>query len=149
MLIDFRERGREEEGEGGRERERERDINVREKRYMHPNGLPLICALNGNWTRNLGMYPDQGWSPQPFGVWDDAQPTEPLSQASHVCINSSFKCRQQEKGDETKIVTANRSSVHKAHYGMCLFCSYKWSLQNWRYFAHFCLSSCFSLAYKT
>ena len=27
---------------------------------------------NGDWTRNLGMCPDQESNPQPFGVWDDA-----------------------------------------------------------------------------
>ena len=56
MVIDFRERGREEE------RQRERNI--------HP--LPLICAPTWGWTCNPGMCPDWESNPQPSGLWEDA-----------------------------------------------------------------------------
>ena len=60
MFIDFRDRGK------ARERERERHIHVR-----NIDRLPPVHAPNGDGTCNLGMYPDQGLNPQPFGVRND------------------------------------------------------------------------------
>ena len=57
MLIDFR------------ETERERETSIWE-RNIHL--LPPIHSLTKDWTRNLGMCPDQESNPQPFGVQDDA-----------------------------------------------------------------------------
>ena len=51
---------RERTGWGGMERERERNI------YQ----LLLIGSPTGDETRNLGICPDWGLNPQPFGVWD-------------------------------------------------------------------------------
>ena len=63
------------EREEGRGSERERDIYVR-----NINRLPLALPLTGNQTRNLGMCPDRGSKPQPFGVLDNTEPPEPPSQ---------------------------------------------------------------------
>ena len=60
VLIDFRERRR----EGGRE-ERNTDR------------LSLVCAPTGNQTHNPDMCFDWEPNPQPLGLLDDAQPTEP------------------------------------------------------------------------
>ena len=39
-----------------------------------------MCALIGDWTWNLGMFPDQESNPQPFGYGMMLQPTEPPGQ---------------------------------------------------------------------
>ena len=62
MLTDFRKRGREGEREGEKH--------------------PLVASPK--WPdqgRNLGMCPDWGLNPQPFGSWDMLQPTEPPARA--------------------------------------------------------------------
>ena len=46
------------------ERERERERNI--------NQFPLVRTLTGDLTCSLGMCPDQGWNPQPFGAQDDS-----------------------------------------------------------------------------
>ena len=67
VCVCVREREREREREGGREREREggregeREIGQ----------LPLIHTRTRDPTCNLGLCPDWGLNPQPFGVWDD------------------------------------------------------------------------------
>lgn len=68
MILE-REQG---EREGERERE-ERNMDVRDKHlwvasYTRP-------ALTWNWTRNLGMCPDQESNPRPFGEQVDAPTT--------------------------------------------------------------------------
>ena len=54
------------------DRQTERHTSVW-KRNINP--LPLICAPTGDQTYNLGMCPDRESNPQPFGVWDDATPS--------------------------------------------------------------------------
>ena len=66
MLIDFRERGR----EGERERKK---IDVGEKHDQ----LPLICALMGDGTCNLGMCPDWELNPRPYSLLDVAPASQP------------------------------------------------------------------------
>ena len=61
MVIDFRER------RGGRERETRKNINQ-------------FASCTEDQTPNLGMCPDQGSNPQPFGVGITLQQTEPPSQ---------------------------------------------------------------------
>ena len=39
--------------------------------------LTFKCAPNGDWTCNLYMCPDRELNQWPFGLWDDAQQTEP------------------------------------------------------------------------
>ena len=56
-----------------REEGREREENI--------CWLPPTYALTGHWTRNLGMCPDQGLNPQPFGGWDNT----PTNRATLVC----------------------------------------------------------------
>ena len=63
MFVDFRERGR----EGERERERNIDETLRETLICFPSYAPR----NGDWNRNLGMCPDCGSNPEPFGLYDD------------------------------------------------------------------------------
>ena len=58
------------ERKGGREREREREKATWIWKRNH--GWPVILAPTGDWTHNLGMYLDQEWNLQPFGIWDDA-----------------------------------------------------------------------------
>ena len=60
MLVDFKERGRDEGREGERERERERE----RKKQGHlcdrdTNQLSVTGALTGDRTGNLGLCPDQ------------------------------------------------------------------------------------------
>ena len=43
----------------------------------HINWLPPIHILTGHQTCKPGMSPDWESNQQPFGFWDDAQPTEP------------------------------------------------------------------------
>ena len=59
--------------EKGREGERERNINVQEELRLVASCTPPT----GDLARNPGMCPDQKSDQQPFGLWDDAQPTEP------------------------------------------------------------------------
>ena len=54
------------EREGGGERER--NINMKDK---HLYWLP-----SGDQTHHPGMCPDQGFNPQPFGVWDGPRMNE-------------------------------------------------------------------------
>ena len=61
MLIDFREREREEIG-------REKKSDVREK---HQLVVSHTCP-DRDQTYNLGMCPDRDLNLQPFGLWDDA-----------------------------------------------------------------------------
>lgn len=42
----------------------------------HPLAAPCTPPT-GNQARNPGMCPDLEWNQQPFGAWDDTQPTEP------------------------------------------------------------------------
>ena len=51
MFIDFREKGRE---------------------TGTSNGLPLVRTLTKDQIHNVGMRPDWGLNPQPFGVPEDA-----------------------------------------------------------------------------
>ena len=51
----------------GREKERERNI------YW----FPFVSTPTGDRTHNLRMCPDQESNLWPFGLWDEAQPTEP------------------------------------------------------------------------
>ena len=67
MFTDFRERGR------GRGREKERETLI---------GCLPYTPLSGIGTSNLGVCPDWGSNPQPVGVLDTLQPTEPAGQGS-------------------------------------------------------------------
>ena len=69
MFTDFREREREKEREI--ETERQRNIDVTEQYQSVASCMPPT----GDRTCNLGMCPDQGLNPQPFGAWDNI-PTE-------------------------------------------------------------------------
>ena len=53
--------------ERGRKREKERNIDW----------LPLVHAPTGDQTCNLGMFLYQELNPQPLGLLEDTQPTEP------------------------------------------------------------------------
>ena len=64
MFMDLRERGRERQTDKARETSMW-EWNIDLLPYSH------TCP-NWDGTCNLGMCPDQGWNPQPFGVWDDA-----------------------------------------------------------------------------
>ena len=58
MFIDFR------ETQEKRKRKRERERNI--------DQLPLVHALTGDQTHNLGMCSDQESNPQHFGVRDSS-----------------------------------------------------------------------------
>ena len=63
----------------GRERERDRNIDWS---YTPPTG---------NLAHNPGMCPDRELNWPPFGLWDDAQPTEPCqSGLCHTLKRSSL-----------------------------------------------------------
>ena len=66
MFIDFRERGKEKVG-GEREREKEKH-------------RPAASHMHSDWGLNPQLTHDQGLNPQPFGVQDKAQATEPHQQ---------------------------------------------------------------------
>ena len=74
MFIDFRERGRE-----------RGNIDVRETSIV----ASCMC-LTGDPTHNLGMCPDQGLNPQPFGVWDNA-PTKSPGQGYFIFVTTKRK----------------------------------------------------------
>ena len=61
MLIDFRHGGRK------GEHDRERNMDVRNIYW-----LCLAYAPTGDRTCNLGMCPNWGINPWPFGLWDSA-----------------------------------------------------------------------------
>ena len=54
-------------------RERERNIDVRERHRM----VASSTCPTGDKTHILGMCPNQELNLQPFGLWDNVQPTEP------------------------------------------------------------------------
>ena len=56
------------------------------------NWLPLICSLTGDWTRNLGMYPDWEWNPLRFGLLDDS----PTNWATLARADSPFLNERRE-----------------------------------------------------
>ena len=72
LLIFFRER---------RVSERERERRGRERNI---NFLLSISASMGDWTHNLGMYTDWGWSCNLLVHRTMLQPTEPPDQDSHL-----------------------------------------------------------------
>ena len=92
LLILERKDGREGGQKGGEEKGRgegeERDVDVR-----NTNWLPLLCSLTGDWTHNLGMCPDQEWSPQPFSIGDNA-PTNlaTWTEAGFSHLDNYLKC---------------------------------------------------------
>ena len=76
MLIDFRERGRE-----GRKEGENTDV------------LPLVHALTGDQTHNLGMCPDQESNPWPFDLWDEA----PTNWATLAMTNIIFLFKKRKR----------------------------------------------------
>ena len=67
--------------------------------YSSPENM-LIESLDTERGRNIDMRnfyrlppdePQPEWNPHPFGVWDDAQPTEPPSQGLHLNFKSRDK----------------------------------------------------------
>ena len=81
MFIDFRERGRE------RERERQ-NIDVKEKHWLvasctHPD-------QESNLGYNLGLCPNLGLNPQPFGVWNKAPTNWALGQGSNNLVFNDY-----------------------------------------------------------
>ena len=53
----------------------------------HSSVTSHTCPERGS-NPHLHMFPDWGWNPQPFGVWDDERPTEPLARAGPT----EFRC---------------------------------------------------------
>ena len=87
-------------GEGRRDIERVRNPNnyflVKKKFFFlmwerNSDQLPLALTLTGAWTRNLGMCPDWGSNPQPFGLQDNA-PTNwaTLARAGKISFATPF-----------------------------------------------------------
>ena len=62
-----------ESGEG-REKEKERNVDQ----------SPLARAPTGDGTHNLGMCPYKESNRRPFGLWDNAQPTQPCGSGLKV-----------------------------------------------------------------
>lgn len=60
------------------EGDRETDIDLREKHHAQPGIEPTT------WSRALTQ------DLQPFGVWDDTQPTEPPGQANRKNVNEGI-----------------------------------------------------------
>ena len=60
------------------EREERKEKRGREASMCKRNWLVASCMLRTrDLAHNPGMYPDRGLNQQPFGLWDDAQLTEP------------------------------------------------------------------------
>ena len=59
------------EGKGGRKRRRETLM------WEKHQSVAFLTALNGDWTCNPGLCPDQGSNLQLFTLQNNAQPTEP------------------------------------------------------------------------
>ena len=64
-----------------------------EGRENNIDWLPLVCALTGDWTCNIGICPDLGLNPQPF--WCMGQRSNQLRHPARVvfsfCIKFFFK----------------------------------------------------------
>ena len=60
------------------EREKEKESSMWDRNI---NQLPPLHAPTGIQTHSLGMCPDRGSNPQPWGAQDNA-PTEPPSQGT-------------------------------------------------------------------
>ena len=52
-----------------RDEGRNRETSMLERNI---NQLPPVCAPTGDQPCNVGMFPDPGLNPQPFGTQDDA-----------------------------------------------------------------------------
>ena len=94
LLILERERQR---GKGGREEggEREQEGEGREEKHQYEREISISCLIYmpwpRDWTRNLGMCPDQRMNPQPFGIQCSNQQSYPARAKLFVNFESSVE----------------------------------------------------------
>ena len=103
LLIWDTEQGR----EGGREAgERERGTSI------------SMCALTGDWTRNLHMCPDQGAKLKSFGVWEETlinAATQP-GQKAVVNLHNGILCSCKKEGTLTYCNSTDGSGEYYAKW---------------------------------
>lgn len=58
--------------------------DFREKKGQREKDRLVACSEDQ--TRNPGKRPDWEWNLQPFGLWYEAQPTEPPDQGCNVSL---------------------------------------------------------------
>ena len=114
MFIDFRWRRR--------EREWEREILMLERNI---DLLPPICSPTWDWTYDLGMCPDQGLNPQPFGEqykaptnWSTCSGLFLFLLVGIICVSSLWWFRSLIRSENISATT--RTIIDFPHSFHCL-----------------------------